>query len=152
GGLSTLTTCVQNVIQSAASGTVNAATGDVSITLALSSRVYVTGNSASPCPKCLSGICDPSWKTNTSQPSPDSGHPCTAVGTLFTSNDCRPALSGLQPSLPINLIPLTTGTTSMTNGTGVFCPGQVSAGAFGQPARCITETGQAAGNITDQMP
>src|SRR5262245_2456353 len=147
-----LTTCVLNAVQTTASGTATTATGASSISLPLSSRVYISGNTASPCPKCLSGSCDPTWKTNTATTSPDTGAACTAVGTKMTSNACRPSLPGFQAPLPVSLNPLTTGTVSMTSATGMFCP-QNNAGAFGQAtAQCITETGQAAGNLGDRLP
>jgi hypothetical protein len=147
-----LTTCVLNVVQSNASGTVNEGTGDSNINLPLSSRVYITGNTASPCPKCLSGHCDPTWKTNTSTTSPDTNAVCTAVGTKLTTNQCRPSLPGFQAPLPVSLNPLTTGTTSLTSGTGNFCP-QNNPGAFGQMgAQCITQTGLTTSGLTDHLP
>src|SRR5439155_27326610 len=89
-----LTTCVVNIVQTAASGTSNKTTGDSSVSLPLSSRVYLTGNSASPCPRCLSGTCDSTWKTNTATTSPDQGAACTGVGSQITTNDCRANLTG----------------------------------------------------------
>jgi hypothetical protein len=148
-----LTTCVLNVVQSNASGTVNHTNGDSTINLPLSSRVYITGNTASPCPKCLSGHCDPTWKTNTSTTSPDTNAVCTAVGTRMTTNQCRPSLPGFQAPLPVSLNPLTTGTTSLTSASGNFCP-QNNPGAFGQGgAQCITQTGMNAGtSLLDHLP
>ncbi len=148
-----LTTCVMNVVQSDAGGTFNGATGDTSVSLPLSSRVYITGNSASPCPKCLSGACDSTWKTNTNAPGPDAGHACAPTGASLTSTDCRPSLPGFQAPLGIDLTPLTTGTAAKTAASGLFCPGQNNAGAFGQTtAQCVQETGSAAGNLSDGMP
>ena len=41
----------------------------------------------------------------------------------------------------------------MTAADGLCCPGQSTAGAFGQGStQCITETGMAAGNLTDGAP
>ena len=41
----------------------------------------------------------------------------------------------------------------MTAADGLFCPGQSTAGAFGQGTpRCITETRMAAGDLTDGAP
>jgi hypothetical protein len=73
---------------------------------------------------------------------------------VTTSLQCRPPLSGYQANLPVNLTPLTTGTASMTNATGQFCPNQTTtnAGAFGQPlTRRIAQTGLAAGDISDSQ-
>src|SRR5207247_11229160 len=56
-------------------------------------------------------------------------------------------------ALSVDLNPLTTGSASMTSATGMFCPGQSHAGAFGQATtQCITETGSPAGDLTDRMP
>src|SRR5207244_6419559 len=106
-----------------------ATTGDSTLSLPLSSRVYITGNTASPCPKCLSGSCDPNWKTNTNTRSPDQGLACTPTGTQLTTIDCRPSLPGFQAPLPVDLTPLTSGTASQT-----APPGMRSAGACAQHA------------------
>src|SRR5207249_1632923 len=148
-----LTTCVMNVVQTDAGGTFDGATGDSSVSLPLSSRVYITGNAASPCPRCISGSCDPTWNTGNNTSSPDAGAPCTPIGIQLTTSDCRPSLPGFQAPLPVDLTPLTTGTASSTSATGLFCPGQTHAGAFGKGAtRCISETGMPAGDITDGEP
>ncbi len=148
-----LTTCVLNAIQTDASGTVTLNTGDASVNLNLSSRVYITGNTASPCPKCLSNVCDTTWKTNTLTTSPDSGKACTPTGSQLTTTDCRPSLPGFQAPLPINIMPLTTGHTIVTSSTGLFCPSQTNAGAFGQAStRAIQQTGSPGGDLTDGNP
>jgi hypothetical protein len=142
-----LTTCVLNVIQTDASGTGNAATGDSNVTIPLASRVYITGNAGAPCPKCVSGTCAAGGE--------DTGHACVTTSNLMTSLDCRPPLAGFQAPLPVTLTPLTTGTASKTATDGIFCPGQVAGnpGAFGQPTtRAIQESGMAAGNLTDNQP
>src|SRR5204862_4804284 len=72
------------------------------------------------------------------------------VGAQLTTIQCRPALTGFQAPLPVNLTPLTSGTVSMTAAGGSFCPSQIDPGAFGQPgAQCIKETGTPAGNLND---
>ncbi len=148
--LSALSSCLIDVVQTDAAGTIGATTGSLSVTLPLSSRLYITGNSASPCPRCLSGTCDPTWKTGNNTTSPDAGAPCTAVGSLRTSQQCRPTLANLQVPLPLDLTPLTTGTVSTTGAGGNFCPGQKNAGAFGQvTTQRILENGAPAGNLTD---
>ena len=150
-----LSRCVLNVVATTASGSADPAAGSATFSLPLSSRVYMTGNSASPCPKCLSGTCDPTWKTNLAKPSPDSGMPCQPVGSQQTSNDCRPALLGLQAALPVT-VSLTTGTASKIDAGGNFCTataGQENPGAFGQPgARCIDEAGAPGGDLRDNAP
>jgi hypothetical protein len=136
-----LTTCVLNVVQTDASGTVNTTTGDSSVSLPLSSRVYITGNTGSPCPRCPAGSC--TYGQN-------AGGGCTPVGSLQTTIECPPSLGGFQAPLPVDLTPLTTGTVAMTDATGNFCPDQANPGAFGQPtAQRIEETGTPGGDLTD---
>jgi len=151
-----LTTCVLNVINTTASGTFDKTSGDSSITLPLGSRIYITGNSAFPCPTCVSGTCDASWVDVNSAAGEDNGKSCTTDGTVVqTTLDCRPPLAGYQAELAVNLNPLTTGAASLTNATGQFCPSQTvaSAGAFGKgTARCIREAGAPAGDLSDRNP
>jgi len=151
-----LTTCVQNVIETGATCTFNSGTGDSNVSLPLGSRVYITGNSTDPCPRCIAGTCDNSWADLNSSPGEDNGKACSTDGVIVTTSlQCRPPLGGYKANLPVNLTPLTTGTASMTNGTGQFCPSQAlaSAGAFGAPtARCIQETGSPAGDLSDGNP
>jgi hypothetical protein len=138
-----LTTCVLNVMQMDASGTVNTADGSSTASLPLSSRVYITGNTGSPCPRC----------TGTCTYGKNAGGACTAAGSLMTSNDCHPSYAGFQAPLAVTLSPLTTGTVSSTSATGTFCTPQANAGAFGQPtAQCIEETGVPAGPLTANVP
>jgi len=48
----------------------------------------------------------------------------------------------------VNLSPLTTGTASLSAANGVFCPGQQTAGCFGDTdCELIRETGSAAGSL-----
>jgi len=147
-----LTTCVLNVVggpdpasQSNAGGTVDTGTGDSTVSMPLASRVYITGNTTSPCPKCISGSCTYGQH---------SGGACTAVGSKQTSNDCAPTLGGFQAALAVSLNPLTTGSASMTNASGSFCPSQANAGAFGLgTAQCIQQTGASPGpSVTDGQP
>ena len=79
--------------------------------------------------------------------------------TRSTSQGCPLEESGglFNGALAVELNPLTTGSASVTNisgtGSGNFCAGQVHAGAFGQGStQCITETGMAAGDLTDGAP
>jgi len=50
-----LALCLINVIATDASGTFDATTGAATVDIPLASRVYVTGNEASPCPQCNCG-------------------------------------------------------------------------------------------------
>jgi hypothetical protein len=138
-----LSTCVVNVIQTDASGTADLTTGTSSTNIPLSSRVYLTGNSASPCPKCVSGAC-----------SYGPGTTCSAgTNTLGTSQDCPPPASAFLAPLAVGLNPLSTGNPSMTGTGGSFCPSQRTNGAFGKAAaQCIQEAGAPAGDLTDGNP
>jgi hypothetical protein len=144
-----VSTCVVNVIQTDAGGTADLTTGTSSVTIPLSSRVYITGNSASPCPKCVSGTC-------TYGP----GTTCSAgTNTLGTSQDCPPPASAFAAPLAVGLSPLSTGSSVMTGSGGNFCPSppnpiaQATNGAFGKAAaQCIQEAGAPAGDLTDGLP
>jgi hypothetical protein len=145
-----LSTCVVNVFQSDSSGTVDLAAGASSVTIPLSSRTYLTGSSASPCPKCVGGTCDAGA---------NAGMACTPAGTLQTSLDCPPSPGNFLAPLAVTLGPLTSGTASSREASGKFCPGQAgggafgAAGAFGKPAaQCIQETGSSGGDLTDGNP
>jgi hypothetical protein len=141
GGLST---CVVNVFQSDSSGTVDLAAGASSVTIPLSSRVYLTGNSASPCPKCVNGTCNLG---------PNAGMACTAAGTLQTSLDCPPPPNTFLAPLAVTLGPLTSSAATMTSADGNFCPSQAHAGGFGKTAaQCIQKTGSPGGDLTDGNP
>jgi hypothetical protein len=141
-----LSTCVINVIQTDASGLVVPSSGVVAATVPLSSRVFITANSASPCPKCIAGTC-----------SYGPGTTCTAgSNTLGTSQDCPPNPANFLAPLAVSLSPLSTGTVTKTGTAGNFCPGppaQRTNGAFGKTtAQCIKETGSPAGDLRDGQP
>jgi hypothetical protein len=145
--------CVLNAIDTDASGTATPSTGDSTVNIPLSSRVYLTNNATSPCPRCINNVCDPAWKDSANKPSPNAGQPCTPVGTLGTSFDCGVPLGTFQGALPVTLSPLTTGPASKTAANGVFCPSQQNAGAFRlSNARTIIENGLPAGDLTDGNP
>src|SRR5207249_11726610 len=81
---------------------------------------------------------------------PDAGAACTAVGSRQTTQECRPALANYQASVALALNPFTTGAVALTAASGVFCPSQPNAGAFGKTAaRRIAEAGTTAGDLTD---
>jgi hypothetical protein len=149
GGLST---CVLNVIKTNVSGTTDASTGDADISLPLFSRVYLTGNGTSPCPKCVSGSCVGGQRNTLS---------CTTAGLVPTSLDCPPNPGNFLAQLNVDLTPLTTGEAMKTAADGNFCAslGQGTnstsgaAGAFGKPtAEAIVVDGAPAGDITDGLP
>jgi hypothetical protein len=148
-----LPVCVLNAIITDASGTATPSTGDSTVNIPLSSRVYLTANATDPCPRCINNVCDPAWKDSANKPSPNAGQPCTPVGTLATSLACGVPLEDFQGALPVTLSPLTTGPASKTDANGVFCPSQQNAGAFHLPAgRTIIENGSPAGDLRDSNP
>jgi hypothetical protein len=145
GGLST---CVVNVFQTDSSGTFDLTTGSSAVTIPLSSRTYLTGNAAFPCPKCIAGTCNYGPGTT-----------CSAgTNSLGTSIDCPPPADKFLAALAVTLGPLTSGSAMMTNATGKFCPGQGEGsfgalGAFGKKdAQCIQEAGLPAGDLSDGNP
>ena len=141
GGLST---CVVNVIQTDASGTVTPSTGDAVININLSSRTFLTGNSTAPCPQCVAGTCNAG---------PRVGLACTPVGSLLTTLDCPPNPGSFLGPLPVNLAPLVTGPTIVTSPDGNFCPSQKNPGTFGKAAtRAIKQTGSPGGDLSDGDP
>jgi hypothetical protein len=130
GGLSA---CVVNTFLTDLCGRVNLLPRQVSLTTALSSRVYFTANAASPCPRCESGVCNGGARA---------GLACTPVGSAQTSIDCPPPPIRFLGALTVALPSLTTGTATLTAHDGEFCANQPSPGAFGvADARKITETG-----------
>jgi hypothetical protein len=139
-----LSTCVVNPIASNVSGTADPTTGSAMVNLPLGSRTYLTGNSTSPCPRCVNNVCVGGAKNGMG--------PCTAVGAALTSLDCPPTPAQFVATLGVSINPLTTGVVTTTSSTGSFCPGQANVGAFGKTtARAIRETGIPPGNITDGL-
>ena len=109
-----LTTCALNVVRIDASGTIDPTTGETNASLPLASEVYVTGNLGSPCPHCVGGSC--TYGANALLP-------CANASNTLTSQDCPPerGLGLYQAPLPVNLSPLTTGTSTLTAADGNFC-------------------------------
>src|SRR5262249_39084364 len=143
--------CVVNTFASDASGTIDLATGASSVSINLASRGYLTLGRPSVCPQCLDRAGN--WGDN-------AGGPCTTTNAGMTSVDCIPTAALFVATLPVNLTPLTTGTTTVTAADGNFCPGQSAAGnpfgfsgAFGQATvEAITQTGSPAGDLSDGQP
>jgi len=135
GSVPQLSSCIVNVIQQDMCGEVDLLSGGATLNAALSSRVYLTGNVTSSCPRCVGSTCDSG---------PNTGQACTAVGALGTSLDCPPDPDTFIAPLNVVLSPLTTGTLSKTATNGLFCPGQTHPGAFGRTnARTVQTTGTA---------
>ena len=141
-----ISTCVVNTFAQDASGTVDLATGDSSISINLASRVYLSIGLPTACPACVGGTC--SYGDNV-------GQPCTTTNSSNTSLDCMPGSGTFVATLPVNLTPLQNAATTQTAADGIFCPdqGQTSPGAFGQPAaEAISQEGAAGGDLTDGLP
>jgi hypothetical protein len=135
-----VSTCVMNVIQTDACGSADLATMGSSLSVNLSTRLYLTGDPVSPCPLC-SGTCSAGARM---------GDPCTGSGP---SNDCPPLGAQYIGNLAVALSPLSTGTTTATSPDGLFCPGQVGAGAFGfPPARKILQMGVPLSGVPPLIP
>jgi hypothetical protein len=151
GGLST---CVANSFASNASGSVNTATGAMSANVPLSSHVWITGNSAQPCPRC-SAIGSPSTPANgTCDRGARAGLACMTTNSNGLSLDCMPGGadgSSDLGSISVDLSPLLTGTAGDSDPTGVFCPGQAvgtNEGCFGSTAcRAFSQNGTPAGAL-----
>jgi hypothetical protein len=158
-----LTTCVLNTWSAPASGTLDLSTGVSTTSVPLTSDVYLTGNLAQPCPKCVAGVCDRG---------PRAGSTCVATSSTGVTRDCPTGgTDATHPCTPgggicidgshvgpigVTLSPLTTGPASATSSTGRFCTAQLGgthAGCFGSTAcRTINETGVAAGAVTTGTP
>jgi len=118
--------CIINSVATAASGTTNCLTGVTSLSLPLTSQLFLTGDKeAAPgiqaCPTCAGGTC---------QSGPNATLACTPADTNLgvsgpTSHDCPPDPMDSIGSLPI-AFNLTTGTMSKT----VITTGVAQAGVF----------------------
>jgi hypothetical protein len=126
--------CVVNTFLTDLCGEVNLLSRDATLATTISARVYLTGDVASPCPRCVAGVCTAGE---------NAGGSCVAVGSAGTSPDCPPADASFLASLTVGIPALTTNqATAVADGSGDFCAGQPGEGAFGLPtARSYVETG-----------
>jgi hypothetical protein len=138
-----LSTCVDNTFLQRGGGQLIPTTGDAIANLPLQSTVTVTGNATRPCPLCslpTGGTC--------SADAVNAGASCSQDATTGQSHDCIAAGPVLSP-FAVTLAPITTGSATKTNASGLFCPSQANAGAFGDgTVKTITTTGSAPGNLT----
>ena len=127
-------TCIVNALATDASGLADLLTQDTTLNATLAARLYLTGNAASPCPQCVSNTCSAGERQGLS---------CTGgVGSKNTTLECPPLSTRFVGLLTASLSPLSTGTTSVTDSSGQFCPDQAHPGAFGRfSPRTIRETG-----------
>jgi hypothetical protein len=144
-----LSVCSVNTFAAPASGTVNLLDGSTTANVSLNLQIFLTSNPGQPCPRCSatgtpaapgSGSCDRGARA---------GLTCTSTNSQGLSRDCLPGGSDGSTGLGTigaNLSPVTTGTASKSNPTGLFCPGQTAPGCFGEATcRSITETGTSPG-------
>lgn len=142
-----LSACSVSTFAAPATGTVNLLTGATTANVSLSLGLWVTGNAAQPCPACSATGAPGAPGSGTCDRGANAGGPCTSLNSLGLSKDCQPG--GADGSVDLgailaNLSPVTTGTASLSNPVGIFCPGQANAGCFGEPAcRSIEATGAA---------
>jgi len=130
--LGALSSCVVNAFLTDLCGQINLETQQSNFATALSSRVYLTFNEASPCPRCEGGLCNGGDRA---------GLPCTPLGSAQTSLDCPPAASAFAGALTV-VANLTSGTSTLSASDGFFCPDQTEVGAIGlDDARMVTEMG-----------
>ncbi len=146
GGLSA---CSVNNFTAPVTGSVNLLTGATTTNVSLGLHVFVTGNAAQPCPRCSAAGAPGAPGTGTCDRGARAGLACTSTNSQGLSKDCLPG--GSDGSIDVGTInaslsPVTTGTASLSNPNGLFCPGQTQPGCFGSSAcRSITETGVSPG-------
>jgi hypothetical protein len=112
GGLST---CVVNSFASNAGGSVNTATGAMSLNVPLSAHVYVTGNGTQPCPRCQAVGSPTAPATGTCDRGARAGLTCLTTNSAGGSADCIPGGtdgSSDLGSIGVDLTPLIKGTAS----------------------------------------
>jgi hypothetical protein len=151
-----LSVCVVNTFASPGGGTVDTATGALSLVVPLGTRVHLTGNAAQPCPRCTATGTPESPGAGTCDRGARAGQSCTTTNAQGLSADCLPGGSDGSAdlgSIAVDLTPLATTTANAGDAGGVFCPGQKNAGCFGEPAgRAITVDGLAAGPLELDTP
>jgi hypothetical protein len=140
--------CVLNVLSADARGSVDPATGLLSLGTPLTNYVYLTFDQTSPCPRCVNGRCTAGQRVGLS---------CTPGGPDGSSHDCPPADSQFFAALNFAVAPGATapsaGSASASSVDGMFCAGQRNPGAFGRTgARRIEVSGSLAGNLMDHAP
>ena len=128
-----LSACVMNAFLTDLCGQVTLVPPQATFAAALSSRVYLTLDANSPCPRCEGGVCNGGARAGLS---------CAPLGSAQTSVDCPPTESTFLATLTAVIPQLTSGESTMTASDGIFCGGQSFPGALGLPAaRRVTEQG-----------
>jgi len=138
-----LSLCIVDVVETEERGTIDLATGAIDITEHHASRVYLTSNAMSPCPRCVNGLC---------VGGKNAGGACTAVGSAGTSIDCLPADRAFITALQLHEF-FTTGASEKADFGAGFCADQTAAGAFGRTdAVRVTAAGAPGPQIGDGQP
>jgi hypothetical protein len=146
GGLSA---CAQSTFAAPGGGSTNLLTGASTVNVQLALHIHVTGNPAQPCPRCSAVGAPGAPGTGTCDRGARAGLSCDSVNSQGLSKDCQPG--GADGSVDLGAInadlsPVTTGTATLANPAGLFCPAQANAGCFGDAAcRSIQLTGVAPG-------
>lgn len=142
-----LSACSVSTFVAPSTGTVNLLTGATTANVTLGLHLYVTGNGAAPCPRCSATGAAGAPATGTCDRGARAGLTCSTTNSQGLSKDCAPG--GADGSVDLGTVvaalnPVTTGTSSKTNPSGLFCPGQTTTGCFGKPGcRAFSETGLA---------
>lgn len=140
--------CVVPVSSATASGSVRPATGEISYGLGGSNIVYIDLNdffTTTPCPQCIEGRCVRGARD---------GQACTQTPSVNqTSTDCLPEDEDFFTFVPGGVATFATEPRSLSAANGLFCPGQLNPGAFGEAdARRIELRGTPAGSLLDLAP
>jgi hypothetical protein len=156
-----LSKCGLNRVPAAGSigGLIDPATGEVAMTFALDTEIYITGNATQACPGCVGGTLG-ACGSGTCQGGPNAGLACTpeasGPGAINpTSHDCPPdgQYMGRFLTYAYGLLLTTDTQEDDSGGTGLFCPGQHGGGAFSLPdARALSVQGSPPGNLLDELP
>ena len=153
GGLST---CVVNTFAGSGSGSIDKSTGDLTLSVPLSSHVFITGQPTQPCPRCSATGSPASLGSGTCDRGARMGLSCTTTNSQGLSSDCLPGGSDSSADLGtigVDLTPLVSTTASKSDAGGILCPSQAQAGCFGQSAcRTVSVDGLPAGPISPDTP
>lgn len=127
--------CAMNALHSDMCGSLNAFTFETNMAATISTRIYLTFNADSPCPRCEAGVCTYGKRA---------GLPCTPQGSFGTSPQCPPLDSQFVAALQVVIPQLTTGSSSLAaDADGRFCEDQMNPGALGlSDARLVAQSGQ----------
>ncbi len=110
--------CLVNTLVTDICGTADLS-GNTNIATTISARAYLIG-----CPHCVNGACDGGA---------NAGQACSGTGA---SLDCPPSPRAFTIALTVPLSPLTTGTSTLTETGGKFCPGPPPRATPPQPLVC----------------